>query len=311
MNTTTNTTETISIHNLTFGIELETTGLSREASAAAIAAAIPGSHVGYNGRTVVLADGREWKAVSDGSISGWVNAEVVSPVCTTADMDMVQTVVRALRAAGAKVDDSTGIHIHVGVAHLKVRAIVNLIHLVARFEGIVGKSIEQLDRRASFYSKPTNPVLLASVRKVPSTMESLRTRWYAAAGTDGTSHYDSSRYHNLNLHSMFCSSPSHNHGTAEFRCFNGSLHAGKVRAYILLSLSMVARAANSKSITRREFVYSPAAAKHQMSGFLRDCRMVGDYFANPRKHLIETLPGTSNSYEAGRLMGTSRVRTAA
>src|SRR5215831_18132675 len=105
--------------SLRYGIELEIVGIGETTALRAIAAAVPGST--DNGYEVVLADGRKWKAVHDGSLhhSSGRTCEVVSPILTWADMDTVQTIVRALRAAGGRVNESCGMHVHVDGAQFK------------------------------------------------------------------------------------------------------------------------------------------------------------------------------------------------
>ena len=104
--------------NQPFGIEIETTGIGRERTAKAIAAYF-GTTAQYRGHhlddwRVPMPDGRHWTVESDGSVTD-PDAEVVSPVCRYEDIGMVQEVVRAIRAAGAKADGSCGIHIHIGL----------------------------------------------------------------------------------------------------------------------------------------------------------------------------------------------------
>ena len=102
----------------TFGIEIETTGLGRQPTAEVIAkyfgttAQYIGAHL--DDWKIPMPDGRRWTVESDGSVTD-PSAEVVSPVCRWEDIEMVQTVVRALRKAGAKVDSTCGIHIHIGL----------------------------------------------------------------------------------------------------------------------------------------------------------------------------------------------------
>lgn len=57
-------------------------------------------------------------------------------------------------------------------------------------------------------------------RKKPKSLEEVSRIWYK--GGDGRHrHYHESRYHCLNLHSVF------QKGTIEFRLFNSTTHAGK------------------------------------------------------------------------------------
>ena len=70
----------------------------------------------------------------------------------------------------------------------------------------------------------------------------------ASKGSRRDTHYDDSRYHCLNLHSVF------QKGTVEFRLFNGTVHAGKIKAYIQLCLAIGAQALNQSCASRRKTV---------------------------------------------------------
>ena len=61
------------------------------------------------------------------------------------------------------------------------------------------------------------------------SMEKLKRAWYEG-GDYSMYHYNWSRYYALNLHAVFSK------GTLEWRCFESTLHAGKVRANITLAL---------------------------------------------------------------------------
>jgi len=77
------------------------------------------NHLGgaYDEWTVTAPDGRNWKAVSDGSLGDCAtSAEVVTPIFKDEDMETLQVVVRALRKAGAQTLSCTSQHVHVGVA---------------------------------------------------------------------------------------------------------------------------------------------------------------------------------------------------
>ena len=62
-------------------------------------------------------------------------------------------------------------------------------------------------------------------------MAEFETLWYNGDSRRNV-HYDYSRYHALNLHSVFSK------GTIEFRMFNSTLHAGEVKSYIQLCLAI-------------------------------------------------------------------------
>lgn len=119
--------------NQTFGIEVETTGLGRRGTAEAIAAYFGttaryiGSHL--SNWVIPMPDGRKWTVESDGSVTD-PSAEVVSPVCRWEDIEMVQEVIRHIREAGAKVDSTCGIHIHVGLGQHTPQSLRRLVNIV-------------------------------------------------------------------------------------------------------------------------------------------------------------------------------------
>ena len=73
--------------------------------------------------------GRHWTVERDGSVTD-PSAEVVSPVCRYEDIEMVQEVVKAIRAAGAKADRSCGIHIHIGLGEHTPQSLRRLVNIV-------------------------------------------------------------------------------------------------------------------------------------------------------------------------------------
>ena len=82
-------------------------------------------------------------------------------------------------------------------------------------------------------------------RRKPRSMEAVERIWYNGESRRNA-HYDDSRYHCLNLHSVF------QKGTVEFRLFNGTLHAGKIKAYIQFCLAIGAQALNQSCASRRK-----------------------------------------------------------
>lgn len=114
-----------------FGIEIEMTCLTRAAAARIIAGHFDtdACHVGggYDAYTVRDTTGRQWKVMSDASIrcqngssrtaGSQYSVEVVSPICQYGDIETIQEIVRKLRAGGAKVNSSCGIHVHVDASN--------------------------------------------------------------------------------------------------------------------------------------------------------------------------------------------------
>ena len=282
----------------TFGIEIETTGLGREGAAKALAAYF-GTTATYRGQhlrdwKVPMPDGRTWTVEHDGSVTD-PDAEVVSPVCTYADLPMVQEVARVLREAGARCDASCGIHIHIGLGDHTPQSLINLVNMVNAKEDLLEHALQISRERRGHWCKPVDPEFLRRMNaEKPKTMDALATIWYETQGgawsvaSSRNSHYDDSRYHLLNLHAAFSTErPAH---TIEFRAFNGTLHAGKIKAYIQLCLAISAAAKASKSSR-------PARPHTANEKYTFRCWLIGplglngDEFKTARLHLLANLEG--------------------
>ena len=286
--------------NQTFGIEIETTGLGRERTAHAIAAyfGTTARHIGrhLDDWKVPMPDGREWTVERDGSVTD-PSAEVVSPVCRWEDIPMVQEVVRALRRAGAKADASCGIHIHVGLGEHTPQSLRRLVNIVNAKEDLLTQALGISPERRGRWCKPVDPRFLAELnRKKPDTTEALAQLWYRTINggyTDwrrhAASHYDMSRYHLLNLHAAFSTErPAH---TIEFRAFNGTLHAGEVKAYIQLCLAISHQALTTKAASpARPDTDNP---KYTFRCWLLRLGFIGEEFEVAREHLTKRLPGNA------------------
>lgn len=281
--------------SLNFGIEIETVGLDRNALAAAIKSVV-GGQLAYAGNAVkvVMADGRAWSVVPDGSLSGGsLSGEVVSPILGYADIETLQNIVRAIRKAGGRADSSCGIHIHVDGSRFNAKAVANLAKMVHKQERLLELALGVREHRLTRYCKPIEASFIAAIDAAkPSTMPALARAWYGYENA-APSRYDSSRYHGLNLNSLFYRE------TIEFRYFNGTLHAGEIKSYIQLVLALSAKAIDAKSTqsARREF--SAATAKYDFRVVLLGLGMIGDEFKTARLHLLKNLEGSA-AWKNGR-----------
>lgn len=205
----------------TFGVEIEfrrPRGNDDHGVAAALCAAGIETHVeGYNHTTR-----SHWKIVPDGS----TDIELVSPVLSgTEGLAAVKTAMRVLRALGARVGSTEGIHVHVGTA------------------GMTG---EMIGRVVSFYNgrQDTFDRLVSQSRRPGGTLYCKRMPdrlWEQAAldfATHGSpqnpqfQHRNGDRYYTVNLCAFNCQ------GTIEFRQHQGSLNGTKVAAWISLLLAV-------------------------------------------------------------------------
>ena len=136
------------------------------------------------------------------------------------------------------------------------------------------------------YCQKVRPMVLEKIRRMPNstiTMEKFKRAWYE--GNDGSSeHYNWTRYYALNLHAVFSK------GTLEWRCFESTLHAGKVRSNITLALAISAQAINQSCThaKKTEIGDNPAFT---FRTFLLRLGLIGDEYKNVRKHLLANLDG--------------------
>lgn len=288
------------LQELHFGIEIETIRRTRDAVARAIQS-VTGGSVRYRGGAydsweVADTQGRIWKVVSDSSLDNvpaQLRAEIVSPVLGYSDIAILQEVVRAVRRAGSHVDAQCAVHIHVDATAFDGRSLSNLAKIVYKQEALILTALAITQHRLARYTKPISPQLIEQIeRQRPRTRGELNAIWYGFHNRQ-PDHYDSTRYHGVNLHNVWY------RGTVEFRWFEGTLHAGKIKAYIQLVLAICARALNGRSAQSRRRTLDAQSARYDFRVFLLRLGLIGDEFKTARKHLLAPLPGDS-AFKRGR-----------
>lgn len=290
----------------TIGVEIEMTGITRE-KAAEVAANFLGGEIkktfdNYDTYKVIAPDNRVWKIMSDTSILTMRNekgtlvladtsysVELVTPILKyDEDIETLQELIRRLRKAGAvsKSNLKCGIHIHIGAKKHTPNTLKNLVNLMASKEELIYKSLE-IDPARVRYCQKVNENLIATInKKKPKTIKELANIWYSDYGVESRGrHYHTSRYHGLNLHSTFTK------GTIEFRLFNGTLHAGKIRSYIVFCLAVSHQALKQKSASAKR-TYTDNE-KYTFRCWLLRLGLIGDEFKNCRQHLMKALDGNS------------------
>jgi len=290
------------LREINFGIEIETVKRTRERVARAIHSVTGGEirHVGspasFDPWEVTDEQGRTWKVVSDGSlinVPGHLRAEVVSPVLAYEDIPTLQEIIRAVRRCGAKIDPRCGIHVHADATPFDGRTLANLAKIIYKQEALILTALGVNENRQRNYSKPVGDDLIKQIeRHRPKPQDQLNRIWYGYHNRR-PQHFDSSRYHGVNLHNVWY------RGTVEFRWFEGTLHAGKVKAYIQLVLAVAAKALNGRAASSRKRSFDPQSARYDFRVFLLHLGLIGDEFKTARKHLLAALPGDS-AFKRGR-----------
>ena len=298
----------------TIGVEVEMNSITRE-KAAKIAAEFFGTERyrntadrnGYCAWSVWDEAGREWKFQKDVSIAGpdSEKCEMVTPILTYADMEILQELIRRLRKAGAKSDATRGcgVHIHIGAKGHTPQTLRNLANIMAGHEELLASALHLDQDRIQRYCKMVDPRFLDQLnRRKPSTMAALADVWYRSQNADyGRSrHYNDSRYHMLNLHATFTK------GTVEFRLFQfdapadgrqNGLHAGQLKSYIQLCLALSQMAKTVRTASPRP--QQNENPKYAMRTWLLRLGFIGEEFRTARELLTKRLEGDA-AFRSGR-----------
>ena len=295
------------LKNQLFGVEVEMTGITREKAARLVAEVLgttpshPESNC-YHTRTIADQAARKWKIMRDSSITPIRNddtiepldeyrVEFVTPPLNYSDIELLQNIIRKLRENGAKAHSSCGIHIHVDGANHTAVSLRRLVNFMTARQDLIYEAL-QIGARESNWCHKLNKTLLDAMKKDKNlTKEKAEEIWYSRAndgycGGIDHQHYNSTRYHGVNLHSFFTK------GTVEFRLFNSTLHAGKIKAYIQFCLAVSAWAITSqeKIVFRSMEGYSPEQKVTIMRNILTHrLGLYGEEFKTCRLHLMTPL----------------------
>lgn len=203
-----------------FGIEIETEGI----------------WFGDKAADVVKKGKKGWVAKADGSLRGPISkktgqrqdAEITSPPLPykPESLYQVRQMAQRLRNGGARtISGRCGVHVHVDVNDLTYKQLASLAEWWYLSQKVVHAAIPPLPSRAQ-YCAPWHINYLTHIRNCAE-----RSR-----RDDMSRNPAARRYENLNYLAMGA------HGTVEFRLFNGTVHGGKLLAYVALAVHTVARA---------------------------------------------------------------------
>ena len=262
-----------------FGVEIELTGNTRERAAQVIATYFGTSsrYAGTYYKTYTATDrkGRTWKAMSDGSI-------------------------RTEMKNGSRAEhdySSCGIHVHVDGKKHNAESLTRLINFATGRQDLFYEALE-IGARADRWCHKMNKTLLNAMKASGTSRESIEQIWYSSVNDGYTGginhdHYNTTRYHGINLHALFTK------GTVEFRLFNGTTHAGKIKAYVQFCLAMSAWALASRD-TKLYFKncasYTPAQKETLMMGVLsKRLDLSGPEFKTCRLHLTAAFRAAATS----------------
>lgn len=281
-----------------FGIEIEMTGITRRNAAQVIATyfntefSSRNQFSPYYTREITDPQGRIWKVMRDSSIyaeprNDEYKVELVSPILVYDDLEALQDIVRLLKANGAKANSTCGIHIHIDASTHTVQSLKNLINIMARQDDILYEALQINPNRYNYCKKTewdfinkVNAQFKKNAKNAP--LGEMKKLWYGNQPEHlMNQHYNDTRYHGLNLHATFTK------GTVEFRLFNSTLHAGKVKAYIQYCLAVSAKSKNVKYIIPERVKTDDK--KKWFYGWLDRLGLTGEEFKTCRKHMTANL----------------------
>jgi hypothetical protein len=283
--------------HLNYGVEIELTGISRENGAKTIAEYF-GTSTRYEGGTYSTwsatdRNGRTWKCMSDSSIeietksgiraTSDMQCEVVTPILSYEDIEDLQEIVRQLRHKGAIANASCGIHVHVDGTEFTAKTLRNLVNIMTSKEDLLFKALEVSEMRASKWCKKNETDFVERVNRArPTSKDAIERMWYNGE-SHRYEHYNRSRYHALNLHSLWQGKG------IEFRCFNGTTHAGKIKTYIQLCLAIANQALTQNGASARKTRTNNE--KYTFRTWLLRMGMIGDEYKTAREFLLKNLDG--------------------
>ena len=293
-----------------FGIEIELTGITRPAAAKIISDYFGGTVVqnhisdGYDTSIAYDAKGRKWKCsrdvsinpqkkvhgriidVNEGRTSSDLRCEVVSPILKYEDIEDLQNIVRALVSGGAMANDSCGIHVHIDGANHNADSLIRLVNLVVGRQDLFCEALQN-ESRCGRWCQKTSAEMMKAMKNGEHTLTEIERLYYSRLNNDycggiNHQHYCQARYRGLNLHAFYTK------GTVEFRLFNGTTHAGKIKAYIQFCLAMSAWSINAEKDPYFKSVasYTKEQKANIMEGFLtKRLGLTGKEFSTARLHL--------------------------
>ena len=121
---------------------------------------------------------------------------------------------------------------HVGKDKAIWRKLGNLAKVVYKQEPLILHALGINNDRLRRYTRPVSDELIRNIeRQRPKTKAQLNRIWYGYHNNQ-PQHYDNTRYHGVNLHNVWY------RGTVEFRWFESTIHAGKIKAYLQFCLGI-------------------------------------------------------------------------
>lgn len=170
---------------------------------------------------------RNWSICGDSSLTdGGVEYKTISPIRGDNIYNDLRALEKTYYNGDMNIDNTCGIHIHINALDFGFQEMKNLLLIYNSIDSTIFDSMPY-SRRENSNCQPLNGVNTDIMVDIHN-MRDLVDYWYRVIGKcePDESHYNSSRYHGLNLHSKFY------HGTIEFRYHEGEIEPEPIISWI-------------------------------------------------------------------------------
>ena len=288
-------------NNRKYGIEIEFSWNGQLPSYATIAQAITEagvpcvSTVGYSNSIHNVAP--TWKIVPDGSVTN--GGELVSPILNGLDgKEQLRTVLRTIKALGAKTDRSCGIHIHHDAGDMNGKALANVAELYKTHQRVIDLFISEARRSTSNHpycgglSRGVDFWAIGSHRDFNdfsvASSQALKTRLIQGDYTIGERGLSVGRV-NVNFSAYL------RHGTVEFRQHQSSLNVNKIWSWVVFTQTIMTVAKSHRGKIVGRIVNTGPEATRAVRGLIREMGMrksrnYDDITLDAYKRLMKRLP---------------------
>jgi hypothetical protein len=233
-----------------------------------------------------------WTVKEDGSIDPWIDdsgdgtcCEVVSPILKGAEgLKELRTACTALVRAGATVNHTCGLHVHIGASDLSVGEIVDLVKRYSLWEEDIDACMHPTRRgENNTYCGPVKDTLNSFARNLASHNNQPRCwsrSYYNHEVTDDTVNPNivgrlvQDRYRKVNLNSLA------RYGTIEFRHHNGAVSPDTVCNWVQFVLAFtkrsvaLSRAKKAGKVIKERSVFS--GIPKELADFYKSRMMITD-----------------------------------
>ena len=246
------------ISEINFGVEIEFTGIHRKKIAELISKQFKVIHKKRGSiYEMDLGIDKIWKIVRDSSIrientvpiyeEDMYKNELVSPICNLCDIKTVRKMVNLITNNGGLVNDSCGLHVHVGAEIHDLKSIPNMTIFWIVHQQLFINHFNTTQKSLERYCKILPTKLKENLLNYDNlSFEDFKKIWYQGYD-DVPSRYNKSRYQTLNLNSLFTI------GTAEFRIGKGSLDMKYIVEYIKFCLLINKKAIEDEQMKYKQF----------------------------------------------------------